>query len=400
VTGHDNGAGGNQHDIPCQNIRLSDNTFDSGDGHLTSGYSNHGDHSRAGQTVSAFDGADPAAPTACTGAILRAQVNAKNPASTIQPYSWGYRNPFGIRFAPEDSALKGRLFITENGEDERGARPTNNAPDRLQVAEPIGSGPNIYPDWHGWPDRFGYLDSTESVFNPVGGPADDACPTTVPDTPAEKACLTAHGDIPIRHVLAYPPDNGKNHARAPLALEPADVAVVGPDFAPNSFTGSVVKKGAALVSREGDFGFSPGNGEPEEGHDVQLVNFSDAIVGKAAPLQVNLERFAFNCPKANQAHYPDGSPACLSNPADLASEPISGDQAFCDLRGAGGGPLHGINRPVTLMFGPDGALYVVDYGVVRDFGQSDPACKFVNPADAPLVQIPHTGVIWKITRAG
>jgi len=40
----------------------------------------------------------------------------------------------------------------------------------------------------------------------------------------------------------------------------------------------------------------------------------------------------------------------------------------------------------------------VDYGVVRDPGGSDPASKFVNPADAPLVQIPGTGVIWRISR--
>jgi len=40
----------------------------------------------------------------------------------------------------------------------------------------------------------------------------------------------------------------------------------------------------------------------------------------------------------------------------------------------------------------------VDYGAVRDFGQSDPRAQFQNPADAPLVQIPGTGVIWKITR--
>jgi hypothetical protein len=42
----------------------------------------------------------------------------------------------------------------------------------------------------------------------------------------------------------------------------------------------------------------------------------------------------------------------------------------------------------------------VDYGAVRDFGQSDPKTKFTNSADAPLVQIPHTGVIWRISRVG
>jgi len=64
----------------------------------------------------------------------------------------------------------------------------------------------------------------------------------------------------------------------------------------------------------------------------------------------------------------------------------------------------------------------VDYGAVRDFGQSDPASRFcpaklldgvtpnpsfpgcLNPDPAlfsgPLLQIPGTGVIWKICRVG
>jgi hypothetical protein len=42
VVGYDNGNGENQHDIPCQEITLSDNLFDSGDGHLTGGYLDHG----------------------------------------------------------------------------------------------------------------------------------------------------------------------------------------------------------------------------------------------------------------------------------------------------------------------------------------------------------------------
>src|SRR5262249_40094052 len=41
VTGHDNGGGGNQHDIACEQVTLSSALFDSGDGHMTSGYSNH-----------------------------------------------------------------------------------------------------------------------------------------------------------------------------------------------------------------------------------------------------------------------------------------------------------------------------------------------------------------------
>ena len=364
VVGHDNAGGTHQHDIPCQDIVLSSNTFDSGDGHLTSGYSDHG---TSRTTVSAFDGA-ASGMHVCTGAIMRAKID--NPVATMQPISWGYRNPFGLRFSPNDSALKGQLFVTENGEDERGARPTNGAPDRLQIAQMNTNGT---PDYHGWPDRFGDLASSQAVFNPVGGPADDACPTTTPGTPAEIACLTAHGDIPVRPILKYPPQQPV----AALALEPADSAVVEPDFAPNSFVFGVVHRNAALVPREGDFGFSAANGNPEEGHDVQLVNFSSK-----QPLTLSQLRFAYNCKASNQAWNPDGSPACKSG---------GEDQAFTEM-------IRGINRPVGGMFGPDGAFYLVDYGAVRDFGQSDPASKFKNPADAPLVQIPFTGTIWRISR--
>lgn len=158
-------------------------------------------------------------------------------------------------------------------------------------------------------------------------------------------------------VLAFPPQP----ITAPLALEPADVAVVGVDFVPNSFVTGPVRRGAALIAREGDFGFSAANGTPEAGHDVELVNFSG---GEDGPLQLQQMRFAFN---------------------------KTFEQAFAT-------GLRGINRPVDLKFGPDDCAYLVDYGAVRDFGQSDPDAKFVGDGNGPLVQIPKTGTIWKICR--
>jgi glucose/arabinose dehydrogenase len=360
VVGRDNGGGANQPDIPCQDIVLSDNLFDSGGTPdvKSSGYSPFGTDNR-GKTIKAFTGALHHG--VCDGAILRAQLNSRNPENTIEPFSWGYRNPYGIRFAPHDHALKGGLFVTENGEDERGARPTNNSPDRLQLAQ---QNPDGSPDYHGWPDRFGFLDSTQAVFNPVGGPGDDNPAAVV--------------GKPVQPVLAFPPQQ----ITAPLALEAADVAIVGLDFVPDSFVHGPVKRGAALAGREGDFGFSKSNGTPEEGHDVQLINFSKP----GEPLQLKLERFAHN---------------------------TTFEQAFVD-------GIRGINRPVDLKFGPDDCAYLVDYGAVRDFGQSDPDAGFCpatllngqpNPAfpgcrnnpvtfEGPLVQIPGTGVIWKICRAG
>src|SRR2546426_4466429 len=130
VVGRDNGGGANQHDIPCQDITLSGHLFDSGGGVTSSGDSDFGTHPT---TVKALDGATGQG--ICDGSILRAKVNPANPKSTLEPSSRGHRNPSAIRSAPDDHALKGGLFVTENGEDERGARPTNNAPDRLQLAQ-------------------------------------------------------------------------------------------------------------------------------------------------------------------------------------------------------------------------------------------------------------------------
>jgi glucose/arabinose dehydrogenase len=117
-----------------------------------------------------------------------------------------------------------------------------------------------------------------------------------------------------------------------------------------------------LYSLEGDFGFSAANATapaPEAGHEVKLINFNQL---PGTPLALKIQRFAHN---------------------------TTFEQAFVD-------GLRGFNRPTNVRFGPDGCAYVVDYGAVRDFGQSDPAAKFLVPGDGPLVQFPGTGVIWKI----
>ncbi|HKQ64345.1 MAG TPA: hypothetical protein VJZ73_05030, partial [Methylomirabilota bacterium] len=286
----------------------------------------------------------------------------KNPQKTVRPVSWGYRNPFGIRFAPNDHPLNGALFVTENGEDERGARPANNAPDRLAVTDASHNAKRGFLDHHGWPDRFGFLNSTQAIFNPIGGAADD----------------NAAGVIgkPVLPLLLKPPQP----PIAPLALEPADVAAVGADFVPRRFAGGgnpddKVDRGDALVTREGDFGFSPGNGTPIEGHDVERVQWTST--------GILLSRFAFNCKAANQVTDSDGTRRCTK----------AEDMAFVSK-------VRGINRPVDGKFGPDGAFYLVDFGAVRDFGRSTPDSMFKNALDAPLVQIPGTGVIWKISRIG
>ena len=369
VVGRDNGGGANQQDIPCQDIVLSNNVFDSGGTPdvKTSGYSLFGVQ-RPGATVKAFDSAKH--PGVCDGAILRAKLNAAHPENTIEPFSWGYRNGYAIRFAPTDHPLAGGLLVGEDGGDERGARPSNNAPDSLQLAR---QNPDGTPDYHGWPDRYGFLPSNQAVFNPIGGPGDDLCvPANTPSgcTAASVALITQPGgpDTPIKDVLKFPPQP----ITSPLAIEAADSSFTGIDFVPKSFARDPVDRGAALYTLEGDFGFSAANATapaPEAGHEVKLINFGQKSAESddddqqgTKPLVLKIQRFAHN-KKFEQAF-------------------IAGDAGF--------------NRPTNVKFGPDGCAYVVDYGAVRDFGQSDPDAKFVGAGNGPLVQIPGTGVIWKI----
>jgi hypothetical protein len=362
VVGRDNGGGNNQQEIPCQDIVLSNNLFDSGGGVLTSGYSPFNTR-RPGATVRAFESALHRG--VCTGAILAARLNGSNPTSTIQPFSWGYRNGYAIAFAPEDHPLKGGMLVGENGSDERGARPTHNAPDGLHLARQNKDGT---PDYHGWPDRLGFLPSNQAVFNPVGGPGDDLCvpdPANPPSfcTPASLARILAE-DVPVRDVLAFPPQP----ITSPLAIEAADSSFTGIAFVPKSFARGPVQRGAALYSLEGDFGFSAANGSPEVGHEVKLINFNRGgnkgdDDDDGGPLQLKIQRFAFN---------------------------KTFEQAFAS------GGIRGFNRPTNVKFGPDGCAWVADYGAVRDFGQSNPASKFKVAGDGPLLQIPGTGVIWRI----
>lgn len=96
------------------------------------------------------------------------------------------------------------------------------------------------------------------------------------------------------------------------------------------------------------------------GHEVKLINFSKP----GDPLELKIQRFAHN---------------------------VTFEQAFVNPD-----HLRGFNRPTNIRFGPDGCAYIADYGAVRDFGQSDPDAKFKVAGDGPLVQLPGTGVIWKL----
>lgn len=121
------------HDIPCQGVRLTGEVFASDDP--------RGD-GRGRVSTGAF------APfgTAVPGGVVRGRFPCHGAVMRVRPeggraelVAWGFRNPFGLAFAPD-----GALFATDHAYDERGSRPVFGAGDVLWRVE--------RGRWYGWPD--------------------------------------------------------------------------------------------------------------------------------------------------------------------------------------------------------------------------------------------------------
>jgi hypothetical protein len=123
------------HDVPCRDVTLTGANFetanpltpDSKDRVSTGAYSRLGESTTQGQVVS---GRVP-----CNGAVMRVPVGG----GPVELVAWGFRNPFGLAFAPD-----GSLYATDNGYDDRGSRAVFGAADMLWRVQPGA--------WYGWPD--------------------------------------------------------------------------------------------------------------------------------------------------------------------------------------------------------------------------------------------------------
>jgi glucose/arabinose dehydrogenase len=139
------------HDIPCEDIVVTGENFTTpnyvtGEGQAVTGtYVPFGTATTPGQVI---QGRVP-----CGGSILRVPAGGGAP----QLVAWGFRNPFGLAFSPA-----GRLYVTENGYDDRGSRPVWGAGDPVWRIEP--------GRWYGWPDFSAGEPLTESDYKPPGDP--------------------------------------------------------------------------------------------------------------------------------------------------------------------------------------------------------------------------------------
>ncbi len=91
--------------------------------------------------------------TKANGTILRMDPDGTN----LEVYAWGLRNPFGVMWGPDE-----KLYVSENGFDDRGSRPVANDVDDLYV---IKQGA-----WYGWPDYAAGIPVTDKRFKPEGRP--------------------------------------------------------------------------------------------------------------------------------------------------------------------------------------------------------------------------------------
>jgi len=196
------------HDVPCRDLALTGANFDSdnpltADEHdrtSTGPYSAFGHAAAPGQII--------AGRVPCNGAVMRVPVRG----GPVELVAWGFRNPFGLAFAPD-----GALYATDNGYDDRGSRAVFGAADVLWRVQPGA--------WYGWPD----FSESRPIY--------------------EDAIWKDHYRVPGKatppRLLAQPPSRPPE----PSALFPVHCSADGLDFSRSTEFGYV---GQAFVALFGD----------------------------------------------------------------------------------------------------------------------------------------------------
>ncbi len=225
---------------------------------------------------------------------------------------------------------QGEMFAAVNSYDVRGSRPIN---DDAEATYRVRQGA-----WYGWPDYTAALDPvTDAKYD---SPDPLKAPVFVNGQPQGKKIgfLIDHAASGLRA-----PDKSLIYGLHEIGSSPSKLDVAPASWGPLA--------GQVFVAEWGDL--APGTSPlriKASGYQVVRIN---TTTGRAEPFIHN-------------------------------TTPLPASEQ--------GAPGQGLERPFDVRFGPDGAMYIVDYGQAR-----------VNFARIKLGQVPYefppqTGAIWKVTR--
>lgn len=162
------------HDIPCKDVTLKGANFTTDnpltpqkdDKTTTGAFVPFGTATQHGQVI---PGQVP-----CSGAVMKVPAAGGKP----ELVAWGFRNPFGLAFSPD-----GRLYVTDNGYDERGSRPVWGNADWLWAVTP--------GTWYGWPDFADGRPLEQERYMPPGKPKPPMILDTIPNEAPKPAAFFA-----------------------------------------------------------------------------------------------------------------------------------------------------------------------------------------------------------------
>lgn len=227
---------------------------------------------------------------------------------------------------------KGEMFVCQNGYDQVAERPIADAYDpTYRVKEGA---------WYGWPDFTANFDSvTEKKYAP---------PTSLIGQVYIDGKLQERKVYPlIDHEASGLSKPDKNLV---FGLHEINSSPSKPDFAPDSWGDHA---GHLFVPEWGDMAW-----------------FNNAT--RMKPAGNRISRIA-----------PDGGDP----------EAFIQNKEFGPATQQGGKPGEGIERPFDVKFGPDGAMYIVDFGTHKI------NLSRIAEGHFPFEFVPETGVIWKVTRS-